>query len=206
MNHFAPICLSRLKKESIRQLQTGHAEYSTIESDYDDLNTLELTPKRQTNAATDQQYPQKLFATLVLGKKPVKFQIDSGSTCNIITQGLLDECLGKCELQTTTQVLTMYNRSIETPTGHCTDTVTNPKNNKSYGTEFVVIANHNCPPLLGSPSSQQMELIQVQHENILAVGQTEKEKNTFLKKDTLLQQYPDVFSGTARSMENTIWR
>ena len=41
----------------------------------------------------------------------------------------------------------------------------NPKNNKSYETEFVVIANNHFPPRLGSPSSQQMEL-QVKHENI----------------------------------------
>ena len=131
----------------------------------DDLNALELTPELQTNAVTDQQYPRKLFATLVLGGKPVKIQIDSGATCNIITQGLLDECLGKCELQTTTRVLTMYNRSTETPTGRCTIKVTNLKN-KSYETDFVVIANNNCPPLLGRPSSQQMELIQAKHENI----------------------------------------
>ena len=59
----------------------------------------------------------------------------------------------------------MYNKSTEMPTGRCTVAVMNPKNNKSYETEFVVIANNHCPPHLGNPSSQQMEL-QVKHENI----------------------------------------
>ena len=59
----------------------------------------------------------------------------------------------------------MYNKSTEMPTGRCTVAVMNPKNNKSYETEFVVIANNHCPTHLGNPSSQQMEL-QVKHENI----------------------------------------
>ena len=83
--HFAAVCLSRPKKESVCQLQTGHAEYSDVESNYDDLNVLVLTLELQTNAVTDQQYPRKLFATLVLGEKRVEFQIDRGVTCNIIT-------------------------------------------------------------------------------------------------------------------------
>ena len=80
----------------------------------------------------------------------------------------------------------MY-KSTETPTGRCTVAVMNSKNNKSYETEFVVIANNHCPPRLGSPSIQQMELIQVKHEHILAVRQTERENGAFLTKDTLLQ-------------------
>ena len=92
----------------------------------------------------------------------------------------------------------MYNKSTEMPTGRCTVTVMNPKNNKSYETEFAVIANNHCPPRLGSPSSQQVELIQVKHEHILAVRQTEKENGAFLTKDILLQQYPDVFNGTGK--------
>lgn len=64
INHFAAVCLSRPKKESVCQLQTGHAEYSDVESDYDDLNVLALTPELQTNAVTAQQYPRKLFAMM----------------------------------------------------------------------------------------------------------------------------------------------
>ena len=43
-----------------------------------------------------------------------------------------------------------------------------------------------------------MELIQGKHENILAVGQTERENGALLTKDKLLQQYPDVFNGTGK--------
>ena len=68
-----------------------------------------------------------------------------------------------------------------------------PKNNKSYQTEFVVLANNNCTP---SPSSQQMDLIKVRHENILAVVQ--KEHTEPLTTDMLMQQYRDIFSGTGK--------
>ena len=43
-----------------------------------------------------------------------------------------------------------------------------------------------------------MELIQGKHENILAVGQTERKNGALLTKDKLLQQYLDVFNGTGK--------
>ena len=61
INHFAAVCLSsqcsRTKQETVTHVQAGYADYSDVESDYDDLNTLELTPELQTNAVTDQQQP-----------------------------------------------------------------------------------------------------------------------------------------------------
>ena len=174
-----------------------HAEYSDTESEYDNINTLELTPELQTNAVTDERYPKRLFATLILGNKPVKFQIDSGATRNIITQNIPAEYgLGACELKTTNHVLTMYNKSTETPLGQLTIRVMNPQNSKSYETEFVVLSNSNCTPLLGSPSSQQMELIKVHHDNILALAHEMQAES--LIKDKLMQQHPDVFHGTGR--------
>lgn len=89
----------------------------------------------------------------------------------------------------------MYNKSTETPIGHCTVNVTSPKN-KSYQTEFVVLANNNCTPLLGGHSSQQIDLIKVRHKNILAVVQ--KEHTEPLNTDMLMQQYRDIFSGTGK--------
>ena len=47
----------------------------------------------------------------------------------------------------------------------------NPKNQKKYRVQFVVI-DEDYTPLLGSTSAQKMGLITVQHENILNVNET----------------------------------
>ena len=47
----------------------------------------------------------------------------------------------------------------------------NPKNQKKYRVQFVVI-DEDYTPLLGSTSAQKMGFITVQHENILNVNET----------------------------------
>ena len=44
---------SRTKQETVSNVRAGYADYSNVESDYDDLNMLELTPELQTNAVTE---------------------------------------------------------------------------------------------------------------------------------------------------------
>ena len=71
----------------------------------------------------------------------------------------------------------------------------NEKTGKSYQTEFVVL-KQECTPLLGSETIQQMSLITVRYENILLLSV--KSSKTALTKDTLIEQYSDVFQGTGK--------
>ena len=70
----------------------------------------------------------------------------------------------------------------------------NEKTGRSYETEFVVL-KQECTPLLGSETIQQMSLITVTYENILLLVKSSK---TALTKDTLIEQYSDVFQGTGK--------
>ena len=71
----------------------------------------------------------------------------------------------------------------------------NPKNQKKYRVEFVVI-EEDYTPLLGSVSAQKMGLITVKHENILNV--TEAVDNTDFEGRSMKEinaTYSDVFKG-----------
>ena len=63
----------------------------------------------------------------------------------------------------------MYNKSEEKPLGKKQVRVVNPKNGKKYSVEFLVIKG-DSRPLLGSRTSQQMQLLSVHEENILGMS------------------------------------
>ena len=81
---------------------------------------------------------KKLFATINFENTPVKFQLDSGATCNFIPAKFLR---AEVELFPRRKVPTMYNNTIMKPLGTCTVAVSNPKNSKTYQIEFVVVDN-----------------------------------------------------------------
>jgi hypothetical protein len=61
----------------------------------------------------------------------------------------------------------MCNSSPLIPAGICHVQLTNPTNGKKYNVKFVVVDNKDANiNLLGSRAVQQMNLIQVNHENI----------------------------------------
>ena len=63
----------------------------------------------------------------------------------------------------------MYNKST---LGKCTLTVINPRNKKTYRVEFIVVNNNVHMPILGIKAIHTIELITVQHHNILAIEKT----------------------------------
>ena len=80
-----------------------------------------------------------VYATMnIVGNKimPVRFQQDSGATCNIINSDALKE-LGIKELKKTNQVLKMYNNTTIKPLGTCQLKLINPKNEAKFNAEFI---------------------------------------------------------------------
>ena len=95
--------------------------------------------------------------------KPVKMQIDSGASCNVMPEKFVPK---RTEIKGTNQTLLLYDKSSIPVAGICKIHFKNPKNNKKYRGDFVVVKG-NCIPLLGSRASQQMKLIEVHYENIM---------------------------------------
>ena len=83
--------------------------------------------------------------------KSVKFQLDSGATCNVILKRYAPVTI---EIESTTQVLTMFNRTKLHAMEKTLVKMTNPKNSKRV--HCFVIDDHNIVPILGSAAAQQM--------------------------------------------------
>jgi hypothetical protein len=167
-NHFAKVCLQ--KKHSPVNALTQHTHpHSSDEDSGEFVATLDLHPQPEEVLAVKSDHPQpKIHATMsVKGGRNTSFQIDTGATCNVIRSKELRGTKYEQKVLATAQVLRMYNSSPLIPAGICHVQLTNPTNGKKYNVKFVVVddkdANIN---LLGSRAAQQINLIQVNHENI----------------------------------------
>ena len=99
----------------------------------------------RVHVASDLEYAKKLFAAINVENTPVKFQLDSGATCNLIPAKFLRT---EAELFPTRKLLAMYNNTIMKPLGTCTVAVFNPKNSKTYQIEFVCVDDDQSTPIL----------------------------------------------------------
>ena len=163
LNHFKEKCLGKNAnvKKKVHQV--------VLEEDLSDTSEEELLSVDLDNEhvlsvnAADSAYQTKIFVTMEIEGKPVKMQIDSGASCNVMPEKFVPK---RTEIKGTNQTLLLYDKSSIPVAGICKIHFKNPKNNKKYRGDFVVVKG-NCIPLLGSRASQQMKLIEVHYENIM---------------------------------------
>ena len=97
------------------------------------------------------------------------------------------------EIATTVEsdrTLKLYSKSTMPVSGTCRVSMPNPKNNKKCNVEFVVEKGEHTP-LIGSRTSQQMNLVTVQHENIQQVSTIAES----LTLDQVNDEFGHVFQG-----------
>ena len=117
-----------------------------------------------------------------MNNKPVKIQIDSGASINVLPE----QYVSPVDRQTTSTVLRMYNKSIVKPLGESKLKVFNPANGHTYSVKFVVLPkNSGLIPILGSKMSPFM--------NILTLNKNILEPVLQLKLSNVIDDYPDVF-------------
>ena len=75
---------------------------------------------------------------------PVRFQVDSSATSKVVGSNDLPN---RYQIEHFKQVLSMFNGSQMKAIGKCRVNLLNPKVNKEYKAEFVVVNKH-CTPLL----------------------------------------------------------
>ncbi|CAH3149268.1 unnamed protein product [Porites lobata] len=134
-----------------------------------------------------------------------KFQLDSGSTVNLMSDKTVERLCGTgClkDLDKTSVTLVMYNQSEVKPLGKKRFRVTNPKNNKKYSIEFHIVGGVSpCKSILGLRASKHLQLLTINEHNILAVD-SNGEDPVNLKKEDYISLYKDVFSGKANLQAN----
>ena len=200
-NHFAKVCLQK-KTTPVNTLTQHTGPDSSDEDSGEFIATLDLHPQTEEILAVKGEHPQsKIHATMsVKGGRNMSFQIDTGATCNVIRSKELRGTKYEKKVVATDQVLRMYNSSPLTPAGICHVQLTNPTNGKKYKVKFVVVEDKDANiNLLGSRAAQQMNLIQINHENISdqlnEVQAVDNQCTGELTKEEILQRYPDVFEG-----------
>ena len=122
-------------------------------------------------------------------------QIDTGATCNVLLY---------CYLPTNTTVESnnrtayIYQAKIESDRHN----ICNPKNTQ-YREEFLVVEDGSIP-LLGSKTVENIELLVIQHQNILQVGNSnfevcEQQTLPSLTKEDISSGNEDLFTGQEES-------
>ena len=171
-------------------LEGGDSSTSGDE-EYEDIHIMELQPDEviaeEVLRVENTEFPTKVFATMTVNGQLVKFQIDSGATCNIIPKKHVKD------VEETTHVLAMYNQTTVKPIGKAKVKVVNPRNGKKYRMDFIVL--EDGIPIIGSRAAQQMGLITICKENVMKVDDNE---TVPLSKEKLLEIYSDVFEGTGK--------
>ncbi|CAG2219480.1 unnamed protein product [Mytilus edulis] len=153
---------------------------------------------------------KRINAIMNVQNKQVKFQLDCGSTVNVLPTKDYKKIFNDKELvqlKPSNQTLVMFNKTETKPAGKRKITIVNPKNKKWYNLEFVVVTG-NVQPILGSEAIQRMKLITVNkvnihNDNISKVDDKTENQRTdstvsVVSKQMLEKQYPDVFKGEGK--------
>ena len=133
-----------------------------------------------------------------IGKKTVEMQMDTGASCNVP----LCSCLpANTEIQTTKRELITYSKSKLSVLGTARVHIRNPCNNIEYAVEFVVVED-GFAPLLGAETAQKMNLLVVQHQNILQpdhqIPEIIEDSINSLTEEQVLAEYADLFKGLCK--------
>lgn len=135
--------------------------------------------------------PKETYTEMLIDDKSIKFQIDSGSSINILPKDAIDNY----DLAPTKKTLIMWNKTEVTPLGTARIIVTNPRNRKKYPEEFLVVAG-KLTPLIGARAAQHMKLLTIHWNNFKSVPVPRRNEGVIHQLFTVQQvvtQYPRVF-------------
>ena len=112
---------------------SSEEEILSVELSAEDDN---VSTSETINSVTD--FPNKIYAVMEIQGKPVRMQIDSGASCNVLPKKYLSS-----------KSLTAYNKQQISALGTARVSMRNPRTTKKYNAEFVVV-DGNYMPLIGS--------------------------------------------------------
>ena len=198
-NHFAVACKSKAypSKSSYKRKPVSIVDEDTDSSE--EYVAMVIT-KEEVDSVESEQINNKPKAALLINHHLETFQLDSGSTVNVVSSTTLSQLFKKSvekKMVKTKTTLVTYDGSEIKPIGKVRLQVINPKNRKKYSIEFMVV-REGCKSIMGARASQQMQLLVVNTKNILLLNTRSKEvqsSTTPLTKEALAAEYPEVFEG-----------
>ena len=144
-NHVASKCHLHEKKTSAKKKkpkapkssskETFQKKVSLVETDLsseEEILSVELSAEddnvstsKVVNSVSD--FPNKIYAVMEIQGKPVRMQIDSGASCNVLPKKFL---AGIAEIQKTNKLLTAYNKQQISALGTARVSMRNPRTRK----------------------------------------------------------------------------
>ena len=103
------------------------------------LSCVSLTSDVATLHTIDTPFQTSIFGTFQLNGRLIRFQLDSGASCNAVKKSDID--LTQESLRPTSQALRVYNGVIMLPLGQVQGVLYNPINGATYQATFVVVAD-----------------------------------------------------------------
>ena len=161
-NYFAVCC-----QES--KMKVLAVDYTSEDQEYEYV--AEIEAKEQVNALASSRHLNNVFAIVLVNRTQEKFQLDSESTVNIITDETVIKLCGQDglrELEETPVTLVMYNQSEDKHLGKTGFKVVSPKNNKKYRVEFHLV-RADCKSNSGLRASEHLHLLTAKSQNILSL-------------------------------------
>ena len=194
-----PFCCQVYRRKAV-QSELNYVQEDSDGSQFEEYTIDVIT--YQVSAVEENKYPQQLFTSVkVNNAKDVKFQLDFGATCNLLSLKEFSSIMGDPKdlyLKKTSAILKMYNGTTVTPLGKCT--LKCAKGEMSRDADFFII-DEDVRPLLGAETCQELNLIKVmasdisESETVNAVNDNVQTAHIVLTRDQILKEYSDVFEG-----------
>ena len=179
-NHFQ--ASSKCKHHSVHAIGE---DYSTDSSESSSETISGITTDQDHLVSAVQSSNQLIFCEMEVNKKPVKLQIDCGSTVCILPKryvGNAHICLEMVNLQ-------MWNKTSLQALGKCKIKVVNPTTKQKFKVDFVIV-DKELTPLLSGKAAQKMNLITVNYDKFKVVNAVSSPGNDYV------QLFPDTFKET----------
>ena len=195
-NHFANVCC-KVKKTDLHAITEQDGEEST-NVEYVTSVTLVHDNIHQVSETNVSPFINEIYAELIITKTPIKFQIDCGATINILPEKYVQGC----NLKPTSKRLRMWNNLEVIPQGTTRIIARNPRNNKRYSIEFVVI----CENLV----AQHMSIITIHKDNFIPATPPNLQTvppakvHSLSTTEQVTSLYPDVFNRPLGTLAGTV--
>ena len=185
-NHFAACC-----PNSVRSFDS--VKYIALKRHDEELDTANKgDPSQHINTvASNEVYPNKITTNLMVDDHVVKFQVDSGATCDVVR--LKDLNVTKENLQTSSEVLQLYDESRLTPLGRWTAELVNPKTGKRRRTSLIVVEDAPTA-IVGAATSQKFGLITIHYEQLFSAVTDLETGATTKAREQIICKFQSVFN------------
>jgi RNase H-like domain found in reverse transcriptase/Reverse transcriptase (RNA-dependent DNA polymerase)/Integrase zinc binding domain len=178
-SHFAAVCQSR-------PADARRSRPEVCELDLDERSEDEVV------MALDNRTSDRWHARLKVGKKTVRFLLDSGATVNLIPAEVVTTLGQQKHIRPAKAVLRMFDKSELPTTGMVTLSVNHPVTQKRHALDFYVAARHQ-QPILGFEACRDLKLLSADEESVCVV--TPINQATCLTEAEVRDKYADLFTG-----------